>query len=402
MPGRVHCGKRSRTLTLDLCILSNNVSSAQGGAIASAGALGLTNCTLVRNRGINDGGAIFQTNGVLRVTKCTLSHNTNTIRGGAITINTEATAVFNGTTFCSNSATFGGALMLYSTVKITNCTIAGNFAVFGGAINNFGTATTTVRNTIIAGNKASANGWDSYGAFISGGFTLIGATNESSGWTGPAEQLGNTNAPINPLLGPLQDNGGPTPTMALLANSPAIHKSSGSGCSTDQRGQLRPFDFSSVANPAGGNSTDIGAFEVVPIPQLSIQKSGNKAVLSWPATAMDFRLQSVTNFPASNYWTTVSGTPIIIGSESVLIINTPIGNQFFRQIYPSPRKSHFNFGKWKTERILPDPVRSVNGGRKTLAQKGTVASIGLVSWRTCVHGTGQCPICSHYRLCGTV
>ena len=133
MPGRVHCGKRSRTLTLDLCILSNNVSSAQGGAIASAGALGLTNCTLVRNRGFNDGGAIFQTNGVLRVTKCTLSHNTNTIRGGAITINTEATAVFNGTTFCSNSATFGGALMLYSTVKITNCTIAGNFAVFGGA-----------------------------------------------------------------------------------------------------------------------------------------------------------------------------------------------------------------------------------------------------------------------------
>src|SRR5262249_29821477 len=57
---------------------------------------------------------------------------------------------------------------------------------------------------------------------------------------------------VNPLLGPLADNGGPTKTMALLVNSPALNKIPAASAPTvDQRGTARPF----------GGTSDIGAFE---------------------------------------------------------------------------------------------------------------------------------------------
>ena len=69
----------------------------------------------------------------------------------------------------------------------------------------------------------------------------------------------------DPLLGPLQDNGGPTFTHALLAGSPAIDAGNdGAAPATDQRGTSRPQ----------GLFSDIGAFEVivaaaVPVPGLT-------------------------------------------------------------------------------------------------------------------------------------
>jgi hypothetical protein len=78
--------------------------------------------------------------------------------------------------------------------------------------------------------------------------------------TAPTDQI-NT----DPLLGPLQDNGGPTFTHALLPGSPAIDKGKNfSGATTDQRGPgfVRTFDDVSTANATGGDGTDIGAFEV--------------------------------------------------------------------------------------------------------------------------------------------
>src|SRR5207249_7370449 len=84
----------------------------------------------------------------------------------------------------------------------------------------------------------------------------------------------------DPLLGLLQNNGGPTPTMALLPGSPAIDTGKDFGIATDQRGRVRPFDFPEIANVTGGDGSDIGAFEVVS-PLLHIARSGNNALLSW-------------------------------------------------------------------------------------------------------------------------
>ena len=65
----------------------------------------------------------------------------------------------------------------------------------------------------------------------------------------------------NPLLSPLQNNGGATQTRALLPGSPAIDKGSSSGVATDQRGVGRPVDDPLLANATGGDGADIGAFE---------------------------------------------------------------------------------------------------------------------------------------------
>jgi hypothetical protein len=74
--------------------------------------------------------------------------------------------------------------------------------------------------------------------------------------------LGSTANPLDPQLGPLQFNGGPTPTIALLAGSPALHAGDPSAQSVtgpfDQRGQ----GFFRVIN----DTIDIGAFEVQPPP----------------------------------------------------------------------------------------------------------------------------------------
>jgi len=70
------------------------------------------------------------------------------------------------------------------------------------------------------------------------------------------------------LLGPLQNNGGPTDTHALLPGSPAIDTGISGGPNTDQRGFPRPIDLPSVPNAADGS--DIGAYEFDGAPALNI------------------------------------------------------------------------------------------------------------------------------------
>ncbi len=80
------------------------------------------------------------------------------------------------------------------------------------------------------------------------------------------DQIGTTAAPLDPLLGTLQNNGGPTFTRALLMGSPAIDKGkrdtiAGLTTMVDQRGMARPFDVLNLPNAMGGDGSDIGAFE---------------------------------------------------------------------------------------------------------------------------------------------
>src|SRR5262249_28424180 len=101
---------------------------------------------------------------------------------------------------------------------------------------------------------------DVYGFVASQGFNLIGQTNGSLGWL-VTDLTGSTNAPLDPMLGPLTNNGGPTLTMALKPGSPAIDRGYRGGANTDQRGVLRPFDNLSYPNASGGDGSDIGAYE---------------------------------------------------------------------------------------------------------------------------------------------
>jgi hypothetical protein len=231
-------------------------------------------------------------------------------------------------TVASNSAAgtsfdFGGGIYDNgSAVTIRGSTIAGNQADFGGGLSL--SAVAVCSDTILAYN-AAGSGPDCSGTINSGDYNLIQNT---SGATITGTTTHNLTGQ-NPLLGPLADNGGLSATMAPLAGSPVLDKGKNSGPATDQRGAPRPFDFGSIANAAGGDGSDIGAFESGS-PQLVIQKAGSAAVLSWPSYYGGVTVQSVTNVILSNAWTTVASTPVVSGNQYVFT-NSPItGNKFYR------------------------------------------------------------------------
>ena len=196
-------------------------------------------------------------------------------------------------TVASNSAS-GSALdfgcSIYhngTTLAILGSTIAGNQAAFGGGL--FASAAMDCGDTILAYNVAGT-GPDCSGTINSSDYNLI---QSESGATITGTTTHN-HIGQNPLLGTLADNGGLSPTLAPLAGSPVLDQGKNLGAATDQRGAPRPFDFPSIPNAAGGDGSDIGAFESG-TPQLAIQKTGSAVVLSWPSYYGGFTLLSVTN-----------------------------------------------------------------------------------------------------------
>src|SRR6185312_14197346 len=115
----------------------------------------------------------------------------------------------------------------------------------GGGISSDSQGPVNIKNTIVALNTGQA-GRDVYGIFVSSGFNLIGRTDGSTGFTQPTDQTGTIASPLDPKLDPagLQNNGGPTQTIALLLGSPAIDKGTSNGLTgaliTDQRGNGFP------------------------------------------------------------------------------------------------------------------------------------------------------------------
>jgi hypothetical protein len=288
----------------------NAVSSDGGGLLGDAGStLLLNNCTLSGNTAGSGGGNVgggLANSGVLLATNCTIS---------------------------GNYAPSGGGLYNFATAILQNCTITSNSATSGGGYDHaLLNSSNSVGSTIIAGNSASGSGPDLFYGYTSRGYNLIGKIDAGTGFTNGVnhDQVGSIATPLNPLLGPLQDNGGPTFTHALSStNSPAMDKGLSNGLPTDQRGAPRPFDFDSVGNASGGDGSDIGAFESGG-PQLNIQELGTSAVLSWPAYYGGFTLQSVTNLSLANSWTTVGGAPTASGNQYVFTNGPTTGNQFYR------------------------------------------------------------------------
>jgi CSLREA domain-containing protein len=253
--------------------LRNGRAPGAGGAIQNAGSTTLVrsvisgNSSVVGSAGAGFGGAILSDGNTssLTVIDSTLASNTAQGGGGAIAVGGEMTLA-NVTISGNRSETdFGGGLYVFSgsDVTVNNATIVGNTAALrgGGAFiesSAFIGLAPTITNSILAGNTAPSHP-DCSGPFNSG-YDLIGS---GAGCIGPAaanQDIVGAAVPIDPKVGPLGQNGGPTPTRALLAGSPALNTgnpaapgSGGGACeATDQRGAARP----------GGPRCDIGAFEV--------------------------------------------------------------------------------------------------------------------------------------------
>lgn len=205
--------------------------TSQGAGIYSGtGALTVNNCTFSYNTAgngpLNVGAAILGGVGTVTVNNSTFFNNkTLTGHGGAIY---ATNLVVNNSTFYNNSAAVNGGVIfitLGSHLTIRNSTIVGNTAgTNGGGIYMSG-LTPTITNSIISGNTAPAN--PDYACLTS--CASLPASN----------LIGNTN--VASLLTPLQNNGGPTPTMLpLQSGTGIIGAGSNSTLSTDQRGFARP------------------------------------------------------------------------------------------------------------------------------------------------------------------
>ncbi len=172
-------------------------------------------------------------------------------QSGSITIQNSTIANNQLTGF--KDAYGGGVSLENTTAEIRNSTIVGNVSVGemtseGGGIRLSG-GSLTLQNTILAANWASTGGPDVFAVFTSLGHNLIGDPTGGSGFA-PSDLLG-----VDPMLGPLQDNGGPTATLALLPGSPAIDTGDNSDATNfDQRGP----GFPRIVN----DTIDTGAFEV--------------------------------------------------------------------------------------------------------------------------------------------
>jgi hypothetical protein len=226
-------------------------------------------------------------------------------------------------TVASNRAVSGWGGGIYDTGSdgiYRSTTIAGNQAAVAGGIYASGS---DFGNTLIAGNTA-AQAADAKGDLFSSDYNLL---QNLSGWI----LYGESNHTVygNPLLGPLANNGGPTPTMALLVGSPAIDRGKNFGIVTDQRGRQRPFDHPGLVNAVGGDGTDIGAFELIS-PTLQIARSGTNAVLSWATNDPSFQLQSAQTLNGGVVWSNVPGTRGVLGNQFIVVDPVAATKKFYR------------------------------------------------------------------------
>jgi CSLREA domain-containing protein len=279
------------TLTMTNCLVSGNTTdtgsaSAQngsGGGIFSEGLMTLTNTTVINNTvGFQAVGGGIAIAGTATLVNCTVSGNRSPFTGA---INNAGSTTIVGSTISANT---GGGIQSNGPVKLTNTTVSGHQNDFGISINggslamsnctvtgNFtgvqssNNGSATMRNDIIALNSFDV----AVGPFTSQGHNLIGK-GTSAFVSVPSDQVGTSGSPIDPHIGPLANNGGPTQTHALLSNSTAID--AGDDCvvqashcgdsntiqlTTDQRGT----GFSRQVDGPDGDATatvDIGAYEM--------------------------------------------------------------------------------------------------------------------------------------------
>ncbi len=257
--------------------------STSGGAILGLAPLELQRCYFASNAAHYNGGAVALVcrapSTAFKILDCTFTQNavgTNG-NGGALFNDLSysvgiATTLVQRCTFSGNGALpgalggglwGGGVANFWGYLVVDQCTLTENTADRGGGLLNHRGAV-RVRNTIIARNGATLGGPDieqsdaaaEVGIAVSDGHNLIGnrAGNLSTSFVDGrfGDRVGDTALPLEPWLGPLMDNGGPTPTCALRAGSPAIDGGDGADAgSTDQRGYPR----------LSGAAMDIGAVE---------------------------------------------------------------------------------------------------------------------------------------------
>jgi len=275
--------------TITNSTFSGNVTDAQGGQ-------GPSNPEQEGGTATGAGLYIVSLTGATRLSRVSVNGNVADASGGAgadggrvqgggffAVASSSATETFENLTLAQNAAraigpgseiegagafVFGGP---GAQVTMRSDTIVANRSeaeeVLGG--NIFASGKVAFENTIVSGGEggvASPNCHIADETVTSLGFNL-----DSTDQCDFHAQSDKVNT--DPLLGPLQDNGGVGPTMVPIPSSPAVDQGSGFGLTTDARSVIRPIDFPTIPNGAGSDGTDIGAVELQPSSDFKVGKA---------------------------------------------------------------------------------------------------------------------------------
>jgi len=305
-------------ITIEDSTISGNLAYSDGGGIAVADPTTISNSLIENNRarfngsinsnGLAVGGGIYVFEDGLTLTDSTVRGNSaqteigvlSVNSGGGLYINTDQPVTIERSTISGNFAEVdGGGLFIATATTMNNATIANNRANRdGGGIYTNGAAGAVLTHGTISGNTADddnssggdgggingnillsfaligdnidkstspANNPDCSGGALSTAYSFIGIVNGCGSFdAGTGNQMGSIASPLDLLLLPLADNGGPTQTVALDQLSPALDAGTTacvSATPTDQRGIVRKFQDGNNDGGTDSDPCDIGAYE---------------------------------------------------------------------------------------------------------------------------------------------
>ena len=267
-------------ITANEIVVAGNTSGKNGGGIYNEGESLIEDSTIADNVAEGGGGMFVTGNPAtsLRVNNSTFSGNT-AVGGGAISGRVVSIDLTNCTISGNTGSDVGGGVYSNGDVNLISCSVVDNEATgaeqFGGAginVFNSGKVSMTLINTLLSGNLAGAEEGSrdaNCGCTGSQSGCVDGMNRkiETLGYNLSDDESCNLDADgdlddvVDAGIGPLEDNGGPTLTYALLDGSPAIDVGDDEECpNNDQRGSIRPAD----GDEDGSLVCDIGAFELFP------------------------------------------------------------------------------------------------------------------------------------------
>ncbi len=232
-----------------------------GGAVYNGEDLTVEDSTLANNRAVLGGG--LANDGTVTVHNSTFANNSAAVYAGGIW-NKDGTATVTNSTLADNSAHYGGGIYnsTYGTLTVTNSTLAHNSAHCGGGIRNYMFSTLKLTNSLVGGNTATlwAPDVENYLGTIDAAYNVI----QDGAGSGIVDGVNGNQVGVDPLLDPagLQDHGGPTQTIALQPDSPAIDAGSNAEA-VGPDGQPLAYDQRGPGFPRiVAGTVDVGAFEV--------------------------------------------------------------------------------------------------------------------------------------------
>jgi hypothetical protein len=246
----------SVTTTLEDCVLEDNSAQSGGGIRLSTfdpsfggGTATISRCAIRANTATGNGaGGVDSVGAGVVIRYSTLSDNESLgVGAGGIGAQGGGGSIVNST-ISGNTGGSGGGIAVHDSLNGTNVSIrftmiTDNASDEGGGIwvDEFGIVTATVGASIVAGNTALGDGPDVLGPVTSSDDNLIGDGSDSSGFTGPGDQVGTSGSPLNPQIGALANNGGPTETHKPAIGNPVVNAADCvAGITDDQRALARP------------------------------------------------------------------------------------------------------------------------------------------------------------------